>query len=137
MILFFCSCQEKKTEFFYLESEKSVTNVRTYEHIVIANPPNNLDSLTMLVNEYSNKHLDICKKMRNKKSVWIFFYRETRNTPRDFKSKGDDCWSGNHIGCRTDDIICTIKYGSIGLKFKARKDVYSKWVRFKYNLDCE
>ncbi len=140
ILVSFYSCKEQKTEFFYLESEKAVTNVRTYEHIVIANPPNNLDSLVVIINKYSNEHLNMCKKMKNIDKKWfnIFFYKESYNMPRDFKSTGDDCWSSEYIGCQTDYIICVIKYGGdFDFEFTARKDVYSDWVEFKYDLDCE
>ncbi len=139
IILFFYSCKEKKPEFFYLESEKYVKETFTLEHIVIANPPDNLDSLAVIVNKYANVHLDMCKKMKNtdKRKFNIFFYKEGYNMPRDFKSTGNDCWSSEYIGCQTDYIICAIEYGNHGIEFTARKDVYSDWVKFKYNLDCE
>lgn len=133
------SCK-KESKFFHLQKERAVNNGSIYEHIVVSNPSKNIDSLYVKIIKYSKSELDICNELKNGFKVNYFFYKETRETPRDFKSTDDDCNFGSkYIGCQTDDIICVLKsknYKNEQLELKLRKNVHSDWKKFPFELDC-
>lgn len=133
------SCK-KESKFFNLQSEKTINNGSTYEHIVISHPSKNIDSLYLSIIKYSKSELKICEELRKGFKVNYFFYKETRETPRDFVSTDDDCnFDSKYIGCQTDDIICVLKsknYKKEQLVLKLRKNVDSNWKEFPFELDC-
>ncbi|MEE9406955.1 MAG: SH3 domain-containing protein [Polaribacter sp.] len=148
ILLTIFSCN-KKTEFFPLKTEESFSNNKRHQHIVVANSATNLDSLAHTIKRYSMSNIDLCKN-----DIRIFFYKETWDTPRDFKSNDDDCNFGSeYIGCHTDDIICVLesganqknKYFSFAFdplkaldywSFTVRKNRDSDWKQYPFEFSC-
>ncbi len=124
-------------EFFPLESETSFDNGNIYQHIVIANPPKNLDSLASIVIRYSS---NLCEIVEKENYLRVLYYKETWDTPRDFKSTDDDCNFGSEsIDCHMDDIICVLEKGSKQKnrwKFKVRKNRGSEWINYPFEVKC-
>lgn len=130
----------KKMEFFPLESETTYSNGNIYQHIVIAKPPKNLDSLASIVIRYSRSNNNLCEIVEKENYLRIFYYRETWDTPRDFKSNDDDCnFDSENIGCHTDDIICVLEKKSKQKnkwEFTVRKNSDSEWVHYPFEVKC-
>ncbi|QWX84338.1 hypothetical protein H0I23_01400 [Cellulophaga sp. HaHaR_3_176] len=101
----------------------------------------NIDSLYSKIIKYSYSELNICANINNNLKVNYFFYKETRETSRDFKSTDDDCNFGSkYIGCQTDDIICVLEssnYQNDKLELRIRKNIDSNWKNFPFELNCE
>jgi len=129
-----------KTKFFPLESETSFDNGNVHKHIVIANPSKNLDSLAYSVRRYSKTSSNLCEMVENNYYLTIFYYKETWDTPRDFKSNDDDCnFDSEYIGCHTDDIICVLEKDGKQQdkwKFRVRKNRDSDWVHYPFEVKC-
>ena len=130
----------KKTRFFPLESETSSEHGNIYQHIVIANPPKNLDSLASSVKKYSKSNFNLCAIAEKDNGFRIFFYKETWDTPRDFKSTDDDCNFGSeYIGCHTDDIISVLEKDrkqKNKWEFSVRKNLDSDWIYYPFKVKC-
>ncbi len=132
--LMICSCNQK-AQFFPLKTEKSFSNNKSHQHIVIANSANNLDSLANSVKRYSKSNLILCKN-----EIRIFFYKETWDTPRYFKSNDDDCnFDSEYIGCHTDDIISVLESDAKQKNkwnFTVRKNRDSDWKKYPFEFNC-
>lgn len=131
----------KKMEFFPLESETSFIDGNIYKHIVIVKPPKNLDSLASIVMGYSKSNSNLCEIIEKENYLRIYYYKETWDTPRDFKSNDDDCnFDSEYIGCHTDDIICVLEKPDKQKnrwKFKVRKNRDSEWINYPFEVKCK
>ncbi len=127
----------KKMEFFPLESETYTYNKLIQQHIVIANPYKNLDSLASSIERYSKSNLNLCEKGSY---LSVFYYKETWDTPRDFKSNDDDCnFDSEYIGCHTDDVISVLEKDAKQKnkwKLKLRKNRDSEWMNYPFEVEC-
>lgn len=141
VIIVVTSC-EKKIEFFPLNhlrleiKKNETTNGQIAEHIVVANPPKKIDSLALLITRYNDTTLSLCEINKMKLSFFRrTFYRETRNTSRDFKN--DEGFIPDRITSHNDDAIAKITFDS-NLKwvFKVRKNKNSKWVQYPLTINC-
>ncbi len=131
----------KKMEFFPLESETYIYNKLIQKHIVIANPSKNLDSLAFSIERYSKSNFSLCEIVEKENYLRVFYYKETWDTPRDFKSNDDDCnFDSEYIGCHTDDIICVLEKDQKQKnrwKFTVRKNRDSEWVHYPFEIKCD
>lgn len=100
----------RKTEFFPLKSLTHKSNKELYEYIVISNPPNE-DSLFIKVDDFiknRNNHSKISKEFDLYR---CFFYKETRDTPRDYKEKDPEGgFFSDMIGYHIDDLVAIARY---------------------------
>jgi len=130
----------KKMEFFPLESETSSEHGNIYQHIVIANPSKNLDSLASRIKKYSKSNFNLCAITEKNNGFRFFFYEETWDTPRDFKSTDDDCnFDSEYIGCHTDDIIGILEKDrkqKNKWEFSIRKNLNSDWIYYPFKVKC-
>lgn len=102
IIALYTGCK-RETEFFKLDALTEITlndkydGVKILEVYVISNPPRNPYKLKKVVDDYCDK---LPKPDGKYYSIRRWFYKETRNTPRDYTEKRKDrLW--DHI----DDLI--------------------------------
>ena len=109
--------------------EKAEYYRRYHQYVVMTKPHDNLDSLLVQVKNYieSNDNYD---SIRENGYYECFFYKETWNTPRDYKEDPRGYFTFDEIGHHIDDLILSVEYR------KERKAEYGKkreW-EWEYNV---
>lgn len=100
----------KKTEFFQLKSLTHKSNRELYEYIVISNPPKE-DLLFIKVDNFIRNRNNHCEISKEFDFYRCFFYKETWDTPRDYKEEDPEGgFSSDMIGYHIDDLVATARY---------------------------
>lgn len=140
LLIIIASCN-RKTEFFPLTGVGESSGQKTFQYIVIANPPENLDLLALTLEKYSKSNFDLCETKDSANLFRVFFYKETKETHRNFKNTGNDCeWGADNLDCHSDDII-SILQKDLQYKnkwvFQVRKNRDADWIDYPFEIDCK
>lgn len=127
LLSFLISSCNKKNEFFKLDLTidkygKKVEHHGKHQYIVMTKPHKNLDSLLIQVKNYI-EHDNNYDSIIQSGSYEGFFYKETWNTPRDYKEDPNGYFTFDEIGHHIDDIIVSVSYRKCteeGWKYKIK-----------------
>ncbi len=114
LVVFLLLSCNSKNEFFKLDLSidkygDKVTHHREQQYVVMTNPHKNLDSLLIQVKHYI-EHDNNYDSIIQSGFYNCFFYKETWDTPRDYKEDPKGYFSFDEIGHHIDDIIVVVSY---------------------------
>jgi hypothetical protein len=131
-----CSCGNKETEIIPLKNLIKYYNDGDAKivYFVIANPPDNRDSLLCLTSEHFKAFApnDTIEKYYDYEH---FYFKETRFTPRDYKEEWKGYFNHDYIDNHYNDLLIRIlinpKYNSQRIIFYKKgnrdKEIEQKW----------
>ncbi len=84
-----------------------------YEFFVISNMPETKEAIMKVVKEYNSATLTETD-LKKQYALMRFFYKETKNTPRNYKEKNNGYFDHDRLEFHGDDMVLTVKWTEFG-----------------------